>query len=41
MQIEQRKLSQRCSMPGAIEALNIITLDCTVDLLEVSKVFDL
>jgi hypothetical protein len=42
MQLEQGKLPQKCSMPGAIlNALNIITLACTVDLLEISKVFDI
>jgi hypothetical protein len=38
MQIEQRKLSQKSSMPGAIDALNNIIVAFTVDLLEISKV---
>jgi hypothetical protein len=40
-QIEQRKLSLKCSMLELSNALNIITLACTADLLEISIVFDL
>jgi hypothetical protein len=39
MQIEQRKFSKKCSMSGAIERAYDITVACTVDLLEISKVF--
>jgi hypothetical protein len=38
MQIEEAKLSRECHMPRLSNALDIITLACTVDLLEISKV---
>jgi hypothetical protein len=41
MQIEQQKLSQNAACQELSNMLYIITLACTVDLLEISKVFDL
>jgi hypothetical protein len=41
MQLEQRKLPQKCSMPGAIECAQRHHLACTIDLLEISKDFDI
>jgi hypothetical protein len=44
MQIEQRKLFRKYNMRGLSNLMmlsaNIITLTCTVDLLEFSEVFD-
>jgi hypothetical protein len=41
MQIEQPKLLQICRMLRPIKAIKIIVLACTIDLLEIFKVFDL
>jgi hypothetical protein len=38
----QGKLTQKnAACRGLLKALNIITLACTIDLLEISKVFDI
>jgi hypothetical protein len=41
MQLEQPKLSANGTCQELSNALNVITLACTADLLEISKLFDL